>query len=70
MAQVQRIAPVMPPRADLGAVAADVREETAENAKRNAIQINRQDAENAKTNAEIFNTKTQRLRGTENMVNI
>ena len=40
MAQVQRIAPVMPPRAYFaywGVVTADLREDAAENAKLNAI---------------------------------
>jgi len=62
MAQVQRIARVCPPRRHCRAVAADVRESSAENAKRNAknltqsrkvaktqreIQLNRRDAEGA-----------------------
>ncbi len=33
MAQVQRFAPVLPPRAYWGVTAADVREQSAENAK-------------------------------------
>ncbi len=44
MAQVQRIAPLCPPRAYLGVVAAGVREESAENAKAENVTQSRKAA--------------------------